>query len=201
MLIQRWYRRYKSRIELRKLTAWQIYQSIEYSGEQDQLKLYNFFLSLIKNSRYLDKMISQSTEITDSVAISSLSVEFNNKENKINNFRRKESLYSISTLADPLAIDSDLNLVSEGETKIVSKVFKGNTRICSPRGALKPVESTSSIKKSNEIKVESSYSGIEVEFPIRKQTFHDLVNSFKSNKVFFWVLFKLCYFLVKRVKK
>ena len=55
LLIQRWYRRYQSRIEMRKLTAWHIYQSIEYSGEQDQLKLYDFFLTLIKNSAIIYK--------------------------------------------------------------------------------------------------------------------------------------------------
>jgi hypothetical protein len=45
MLIQRWYRRYKSRIEVKKMTAWNIYQSLEYSGEQDHLKLFEFFLT------------------------------------------------------------------------------------------------------------------------------------------------------------
>lgn len=45
MLIQRWFRRYKSRIEIKKMTAWHIYQSIEYSGEQDHLKLFEFFLT------------------------------------------------------------------------------------------------------------------------------------------------------------
>jgi serine/threonine-protein phosphatase with EF-hand domain len=47
MLIQRWYRRYQSRIEVKKMTAWHIYQSIEYSGEQDHLKLFEFFLTLV----------------------------------------------------------------------------------------------------------------------------------------------------------
>jgi len=56
MLIQRWYRRYQSRIEVKKKTAWNIYQSIEYSGEQDQMKLCNFFLTLIKNSALLNSM-------------------------------------------------------------------------------------------------------------------------------------------------
>lgn len=56
MLIQRWYRRYQSRMEVKKKTAWNIYQSIEYSGEQDQLKLCNFFLTLIKNSAVIDSM-------------------------------------------------------------------------------------------------------------------------------------------------
>ena len=41
---------------MKKKTAWNIYQSIEYSGEQDQLKLCNFFLTLIKNSALLDSM-------------------------------------------------------------------------------------------------------------------------------------------------
>ena len=48
MIIQKWFRGKRARAELKKLTAWKIYQSIEYSGQQDQLKLFNFFMSLIK---------------------------------------------------------------------------------------------------------------------------------------------------------
>eukprot|EP01135_Chromosphaera_perkinsii_P012252 Nk52_evm23s2622 gene=Nk52_evmTU23s2622 len=48
MLIQGWYRRYKARLELRQRRAWEIYQAIEYKGEQTELKLADFFNNLIK---------------------------------------------------------------------------------------------------------------------------------------------------------
>ncbi|UJR31789.1 hypothetical protein I4U23_019267 [Adineta vaga] len=48
VIIQTWFRRRRALYEIRRKTAWTIYQNIEYAGEQDQLKLYNFFLELMQ---------------------------------------------------------------------------------------------------------------------------------------------------------
>ena len=50
VIIQTWFRRRRALFEIRRKTAWTIYQNIEYAGEQDQLKVRNItliFFSLI----------------------------------------------------------------------------------------------------------------------------------------------------------
>jgi len=99
MIIQKWYRLYKSRIELRMLTAWNIYQTLEYKGEQDQLKLNDFFLALIQNHELINpkKKSIQKSSTLDSTDMSLIDDKDSSKSQKTRLNRNLINHYYLNT--------------------------------------------------------------------------------------------------------
>lgn len=138
MLIQRWYRRYLSRIELRKQTAWHIYQSIEYSGQQDQLKLYDFFLKLIKNSNLINDEKQKALKSDNAALSQQFKSAASISQHQPDHHQAAHQESNISLKSEELE-DNDEENESENEqdnankTNIVHKVFTAGR---SPSGSI-----------------------------------------------------------------
>uniref|UniRef100_A0A671RM40 Uncharacterized protein n=1 Tax=Sinocyclocheilus anshuiensis TaxID=1608454 RepID=A0A671RM40_9TELE len=109
VLIQRWYRQYAARMEMRRRYTWNIFQSMEYADLQDQIKVRNAFSTLfLTNAR-------QQTNI------------FKNEKLKDSNWERYFSytnidvpdIYSGPRLTFPLDMDQAADLVEAFKNKRV----------------------------------------------------------------------------------
>ncbi|KAM3831131.1 serine/threonine-protein phosphatase with EF-hands 2 [Vipera latastei] len=107
ILIQRWYRRFVARLEMRRRCTWRIFQSIEYAGEHDHMKLNRFFDYLMEN------VTSKSTQDRDFIN-RILSETDNTRQIKLE--KRMESMevpvsYKGPRLSFPLTPDDAVNVL------------------------------------------------------------------------------------------
>ncbi|XP_067934923.1 serine/threonine-protein phosphatase with EF-hands pef-1-like [Watersipora subatra] len=65
VFIQKWFRKYQARLEARRRATWQVFQSLEYKNEKDQMSLYNFFNDLLLHGQGEGNVLIESIRSED----------------------------------------------------------------------------------------------------------------------------------------
>lgn len=124
LLIQRWYRSYMARVEMKRRYTWTIFQNIEYSAEQDQVRLYNFFNDLLTHMPEAAKQIKDQDQLSTSSAESLGDDFFDESDDSLDEGIDEPRAYKGPTLSLPLEkqdLDLLINLFRKRKYKLHAK--------------------------------------------------------------------------------
>ncbi|XP_055528213.1 serine/threonine-protein phosphatase rdgC isoform X2 [Wyeomyia smithii] len=130
LLIQRWYRRFLARMEIRRRYTWTIFQSIEYAGEQDQVRLYNFFNALLTHIPETTGRPVDSRETSQASSTEALDFKFSDESDELaeEGINAPERAYQGPHLKFPLdkkQLDVIIDLFRKKKNRLHAKYVAG----------------------------------------------------------------------------